>query len=200
MRAYLSIDLDYWRLDSKTCDVKCFFRRVFELGLPICVALHHHHLLDDINDRRLDTLVNVDYHSDIVDEFVELSEGNWANFVQFKKHGTFVWRYPNKKCLNKDAGYCHDKKNPFTRKCSGWHHVKKKEGIARISWSKISAVGVCLSPAWLGDPSIVGEIIETLELMEWMGYWATYGNYSSFSKHKEAEEGTGRFAPYIIEP
>jgi len=100
MKTYLSIDLDYWNgLRKRSIDA--FFKHVFRLGLPIWVAPFHDQLLPHINQHDCNCLVNVDYHSDISDyePRLRLTEGTWANFVKWKRKGTFIWRYPQPKCL-----------------------------------------------------------------------------------------------------
>jgi hypothetical protein len=85
MRVYLSIDLDYFcRGRKQQCDA--FFKKVYALRLPIHVACEHHHLLDTM-EGDFDTLINVDFHSDLCDTPAEgwvpedLNEGTWGNFV-----------------------------------------------------------------------------------------------------------------------
>src|SRR3972149_3365011 len=114
MKIYLSIDLDYWRHARERRYVLDFFRKVKALRLPVLVAFYHHHLIDDINDRCqwLDRIINVDYHSDIVDgtfgdDDFRFNEGSWANFIHFRCDGTFEWRYPKLRCLSTGEGYCH---------------------------------------------------------------------------------------------
>lgn len=208
MRAYLSIDLDYWRDHGRPHNVRAFFQRVWALKLPIRVALHHHHLIDDINRRakHLDTVINVDYHSDIVEDvgadFI-LDEGTWANYVKFQSRGTFIWRYPHQDCLNDQTGYCHTYLNPFEEHCTEWRRVKKEQGLGGLSWQDIKAVGVCLSPPWLNRPWVVHYPMEVLNLFDWFGRWSAIFNCSAgcmVDKFKESENGTGIFKPRLTRP
>ena len=152
MKTYLSIDLDYWNgLRRRSIDI--FFKHVFQLGLPIWVAPFHDQLLPHINQHDCDTLINVDYHSDISDyepRRLPLTGGTWANFVKWKKHGTFIWRYPQAECLSHDGGYCHLHKNPFKNAaCARWGECLNRAGLRGIPWHTVKAVGVSLSAFWI---------------------------------------------------
>lgn len=207
MRTYLSIDFDYWRHFDKEWYARRFFKRVWALKRPIFVALHHHHLLQDINRRRLDAVINVDFHSDIVEEEQEseyfaplvLNEGTWANFVEHQERMTFEWRYPDELCLDCGTGYCHQIRNPFEERCTRWQRVKKKEGLARIPWSTIKAVGVCLSPSWLDNKWAMSYPIKCLGLYDWFGRWLVYDDFRA-PTDMDAENGVGIFQPYLTRP
>ena len=202
MSTYLSIDLDYWRYFNDDWHSKRFFERVLALGLPITVALHHHHLLWSINRRArgLTRVINVDYHSDITEEDFqpfELNEGTWANFVQRPEQMTFEWRYPSADCLDSQTGYCHTYANPFKKTCTRWRRVVKKLGVARIPWSDVQAVGVCLSPGWLDRPWTVHDAVDQFKLHEWFSRW-TFCRDSNAPTDMDAENGTGIFSPRLI--
>ncbi len=173
MNVYLSVDLDYWRRqrDPKSCTA--FFQEVWKLGLPICVAMYHHHLLPHMNGQDCDTLVNVDYHSDIVDpdpgRALDFTEGSWANFVDWRYSSRFIWRYPLPECLGVGRGYCHEKRNPFDKPgIAGWNYAQKRLGLYGIPWRHIKAVGVCLSPDWLGHTDALVEPLNKLRLTRWL--------------------------------
>lgn len=170
---FLSIDLDYFcRGRRHQCDA--FFKKVYALGLPIHAAYEHDHLLDVINSSRCTTLINVDWHSDLCDppgggwESSDLNEGTWGNFVLWRANGTFIWRYPSLCCLQTGVGYCHDYENPFEVPVSGWAQTRKRQGVAGIPWGSIKAVGVCLSPVWIGLESVIREPIDRLGMREWL--------------------------------
>lgn len=201
---YLSIDLDYWSEWRNNWQARDFFKRVFSLGLKITVALHHHHLLASINCWKdyIDRVINVDFHSDIADEddrSLDLHEGTWANFVAEQEWKTFEWRYPNDYCLSTSRGYCHSGLNPFEEKCTRWHRVIKRRGVARIPWQRICAVGVCLSPGWLHDKWTVAYPVEALDLYDLYGRWVFCTDRMGYDC-KDAENGTGMFAPRLILP
>lgn len=207
MRAYLSIDLDYWCDGFKPWQVRRFFQRVYRLGLPVTVALHHHHLIEDINKRKLDTVINVDYHSDLIDvtdpHKVPLEEGTWANFVAFRGQGTFIWRYPVAKCLEHGEGYCHVNWNPFEKTCTDWHCTQKQQGIARLPWKDIGAIGVCVSPSWLFRPWIVADPLERLGLLEWFGRWTALNSTCDGCRAPELRDmknGAGKYQPRLTFP
>lgn len=203
---YLSIDLDYWCRWSNDWHARLFFKRVWALGLKITVALHHHHLLRSINRvaRDLQRVINVDFHSDISDENeyreLEFNEGTWANFVKNQERMTFEWRYPGEECLDENRGYCHWCENPFEENCTRWRRVVKRQGVARIPWQRIRAVGVCLSPSWIfGSMWTVLYPAQCLSLFDWYGRWSFY-NDGRAPIDRDAENGTGIFTPRLISP
>jgi len=173
MKAYLSIDLDYWRRQETPLSCAGFFRRVWSLGLPIYVAMYHHHLLPHINGNDCDVLINVDYHSDLADlekgRVVEFNEGTWGNFIDWRYKGTFIWRYPLPECLHTGVGYCHEEQNPFVDpRVARWERTKERLGLYGIPWQNIAAVGVCLSPDWIGRVDVLAEPLTKLRVNHWL--------------------------------
>jgi len=171
-KVYLSIDLDFWA-HSQRQHCNAFFEKVFALRLPIFAVCEHHHLLPTMAGC-FDVLYNVDWHSDLCDPPEEgwiksqLNEGTWGNYVPWRKQGTFIWRYPRPCCLHIGTGYCHSDVNPFEKPVSGWKHTQKHQGTAGIPWDDIKAVGVCLSPAWIGREAIIHEPIVRLGMQDWL--------------------------------
>jgi hypothetical protein len=146
MNTYLSIDLDYWNgLRKRSIDT--FFAHVFQLQLPIWIAPFHDQLLPHINQHDCDTLINVDYHSDIADfpalgrRRLPCNEGTWANFVKWKKKGTFIWRYSHPICPTDWEGYCHNIRNPFEdARVARWKCILNRAGLRGIPWHTVKAV------------------------------------------------------------
>jgi hypothetical protein len=172
MKTYLSVDLDYWA-EGTRAGAEHFFAHVLDLKLPIFVAPFHDQLLEHINANSGTHLYQIDYHSDITDlaepaldlSLDDLNEGSWANFVEWKESGRFVWRHP-KISLEPGDGYCHDRNNPFEKDCSGWRETRRATGLGCIPWKTIHAVGVCLSSDWLrGAP--VQRITDRLGISAW---------------------------------
>ncbi len=177
MKTFLSVDLDFWSASTERSLIG-FFGHVFSLNLPIFVAPFHDQLLNHIDDHPCDQLINVDFHSDIVElaapaedlDLEELGEGNWANFVTWKQTGHFVWRYPREDRIH--DGYTHSLYNPFKGDHSGWRSTRMVRGLGRLPWASIRAIGVCLSSNWLnGAP--VRPITERLGIGRWamMDVW-----------------------------
>ena len=167
MKTYLSIDLDYWSYSTEQSAVRCF-DRVFSLGLPIYVAPYHHQLLTHMNESACDTLINVDFHSDLCDLHDPphdlLNEGTWGNFVSWQKNGRFIWRYPSGPRVH--DGYCHARLNPFTKNASGWKKTEMKKGLSDLPWDSVQAIGVCLSKYWLGSAPIT-PVTNRLGITHW---------------------------------
>lgn len=214
-RVYLSIDLDYWRFTQTNAGCTRFFRQVFACELPVFVALHHHHLLRDINARvdDLDAVLNVDFHSDLVDNLPDcfgptpLNEGTWANHVAFRHRGNFEWRYPSKVCLKCGVGYCHDSKNPFqprkSRQVCGWKSATHQQHLRKIPWEQIAAIGVCISPTWMPHGFRYVEFpMNALGAWGWVGRNSRYDHCTGrffFDEHQPAN-GVGNYEPYLTYP
>ena len=173
MRTYLAIDLDYWNGLPRQ-SINAFFARVFRLRLPIWVAPFHHQLLPHINQNPCDQLINVDYHSDICEcGDLPLNEGTWGNFVKWRKHSTFIWRYPDQRCLSRGTGYCHSDKNPFEdATCTDWRCLKQ-EGLRNLPWSTVKAVGVSLSWNWIEGSNPCVPITKILGIARWLEWTST---------------------------
>jgi len=169
-KAYLSIDLDFWAHyeDHKSADR--FFKRVFNLDVPMLFVIEHEELLQDINQSNLDILYNVDFHSDICsieDRKTETkpTDGTWASYVKWRRRGHYHWIYPHYKQCYRDAdGLCHSEHNPFeyTSKTE-WKQITHSPKITGIDWRRVRQVGICLSPCFV-DLDTVYTVIRQLGL------------------------------------
>lgn len=159
--SYLSVDLDYWA--NKHSDIidlkkaKRFLIKVRNLDKPIFWHTYHHEILEDLNNKRVDRLYQIDYHSDIVYEPIselDFNEGTWGNFYKWKKDCIFEWRYPSQdECFNQGYGRCEwvgesDGPESWEPDRMGYKRVIRKENIYDLNWDSITHVGVCLSPNW----------------------------------------------------
>jgi len=162
---YLSIDLDYWTDAEDLNDMERWVGQVLELGTPVRVRDEHHHLLSHINKFRCPTVINVDYHSDIVSWEPGLKMhtlragiccGSWANYITYPERQRFHWVHPNRICAGLDTGMCHHEgPNPFrsVRKMDicGWPKVTRC--TAKLpALDDITAVGIAISTAWWSPP------------------------------------------------
>lgn len=184
-KIYLSIDLDYWmELDSFHIGMSNFLNKALNLGVPFKTVESHEQLLSHVNGSGANILYNVDHHSDIIDNNLskdneiereifsssdkffrvkkqpaKLVEGNWVNFVKFRKKGTFLWLYPLKECYrditgDRGSGRCDDDRNPFSKSCmniTGWKSVRRrrKRLLTAKEWKQVVRVGISCSPDWL---------------------------------------------------
>lgn len=184
MRTYLSIDVDYWRDHTAWIafqDMDRFFQRVINLKVPMLVVEDHHKILKDINRRKFDTLVNMDYHSDLtsyidrdngVYEYHKTSPdsrvkgnlncGTWVNFVKRRETSEYLWIYPKDICLISD-GRCEDIDIFWNEPASEFHNWGKitcQKGWSKyIPWGTVKAVGIALSSPWLYE-ELEGYFIE----------------------------------------
>ena len=175
MCSYLSIDVDYWRnydIDKASKEMDRFFQRIVNLKVPIYVVKDHEELLKDVNTYQFDTLINMDFHSDITSyidhkdgiyEFHQLSNsyvrgdlncGTWVNFVENRKNSEFLWIYPQEDCFQEE-GRCEDIKDFWDTPNSDYHNwaqITCQKGWSEyIRWSKVRAVGIAISPFFLFD-------------------------------------------------
>ena len=161
MRVYLSIDLDYWNGRKFP---EQYFDDVLSLEKPTIVVQQHHYLLEHVkkHQKEFDTLVNIDWHSDIADRIdgkrkfskqCPLNCGTWLNYIN-GKNKRYIWSYPDKVCVSGEwqSGYCHIKdRNPFTYEnhyeICRWSVIEQ-----RYRWfpslDDVIAVGISISPGW----------------------------------------------------
>lgn len=164
-KVYLSVDLDYWTGDIRTKrGMEQFVNKIidkYEEGMPVKLVLDHHRLLNHVNKFEVDTLINVDYHSDIVEETANesLDCGSWITFVRDKGEMHVTWCAPNyKECVTHGAGRCDDWFGPYNTQegvlerpeIAGWKSIYTTEGVGCIPWGNVVAIGVAVSPNYWG--------------------------------------------------
>ena len=166
---YLSIDLDYWTCLKTFSIEECneFIKRIKDVESDKFIfVFSHEDLLTDINESDCNSLVNVDFHSDLAnyDDNLLLNEGTWVNFVSWKNEGKFSWRFPSNNL--KSLGCCHDSSvNDFSElncKNTGWKKIESIKGTKNISWSKVRRVGISLSPDWIQTPRVLQCVLPSL--------------------------------------
>jgi hypothetical protein len=144
---------------EKPTEMLDYLDYLLTLKIPISFFVFHHEILKDINQiENLDTLFNIDFHSDLADnnwprESLKLNEGTWVNFVRFRKRGTFFWLYPDISCYKRD-GRCDVRRNPFLRNCQeicGWEKTSRRcvSLLTRQEMKSVVKIGICISPNWI---------------------------------------------------
>ena len=137
MSIFLSIDLDYFRTGTEP---ERFLNRVIKLRKPIEIVKDHHELLNHMNSFSYDCLINIDWHSDLVENLPKMPPfdcGTWGNFIKESNRNHFIWIYPAQSCVagrdnSSSTGYCNAwaDYNPFlvrnTKKVCGWERVSKR--------------------------------------------------------------------------
>lgn len=177
MGAYLTVDLDYWTKYSGTDDSNRFFQKVFNLDCPKVVVASHELVVRYANKAECRTIYNVDYHADIVNTHgnspLKFSEGTWANFIKWRRHGTFIWKHPHRQSRLED-GYCHvptvQGHNPFVKaEYAEWQTVKRSRGLTGIPWDDVVEVCICLSPDWTVVRT-VEDVLRAIGREDWIGW------------------------------
>jgi hypothetical protein len=193
MNTYLSIDLDFWNfLDLKNC--KNFMKEVKATNLPITLVDDHADLLKHINKRECSKVINIDYHTDICNNFdtpphskryykekdglllPSLNCGTWANWVNNRE--SYTWLYPPNVAF--DSAYCHfpvcDKFNPFVNpSIAAWKDCTKRVARDIPSWvfNNVVEIGIACSYLWLKKSFEQKAIIEEV-----------FGKLPEYSKRK----------------
>lgn len=177
MSVYVTIDLDYWIDHSGTNDSNQFFQKVFSLDCPKVVVASHESVVRYANKAKCRTIYNIDYHSDIVNSHgyteMRFDEGTWANYIKWRKHGTFIWKHPHR-YSNLEDGYCHSPMeqgyNPFDKaEYAGWQTVRRSKGLAGIPWDDVVEICICLSPDWTVVES-VKDVLRTIGREDWLDW------------------------------
>jgi hypothetical protein len=218
-RVYLSIDADFWNGIDTTpliASMEQMLLRVKQLKVPILFAENHEQLLMHMNWFDYETLVNVDYHSDLLnnspdrDPHMDLNCGTWGNFVkkEIREYGQFVWVYPRSKCRTVNEGYVHDFRsiNPFHRRAgeeslrvSGWYEAREiHQHIPPIVWKTTLAVGICESPSYC-YPGVLEKFHKAakrvgLNLKRYSSGWAQRHIYPPKPTGPRYEIGSSRLA------
>jgi len=172
MKIYLSIDLDFWNQGSHSYPhMKRFLREAISY-VPrkrLFVVDSHEKLISSVNRSGCDTLINIDWHSDLSNrldpsfkdnpEYNKVNCGSWASFIKWRKDGIYTWIHPYEVRWRSERGYCHaplrPENNPFLHpQLSGWmfaHQKRNKHPEKIIPWSFVHSVGIAFSYYWLSD-------------------------------------------------
>jgi hypothetical protein len=174
--SYLSVDLDFWYTHTSQKSSKRFFAKLLSLDVPMVVCKHHQFLVSDVNlhQPKDDTLINVDYHSDISSENYfgvdkRLNCGNWVDFIKWRNQGNYIWLYPDyKKCFYERDGICDGtfSQLPFVTGKSHsnynkWASLKHGKGLKSINLESVERIGIAISP----DYYKVGPIRDVLHML-----------------------------------
>lgn len=169
-KSLLSIDLDYFGNSAFPFYNKHVARRVereyeelFSIvsdfkrkGGEVFLVESHDGILDLFDDYKVDKLINIDYHSDTVDEN-SLSDSNvcnlatWVNFYQYKEECSYEWRYPSfADCVCDAKGLirgCYEE--VFWAKGkkidNGFKENIRKCGLNNLKFGEIQSIGIATS-------------------------------------------------------
>ena len=154
MTSFLSLDIDFWanHEQEKPRQPDIIFNKIFSLNRPVKVFEFHDEILPFLNKIKVDKLYQIDYHSDIADDYNikrdELNEGTWANFYKFASDCDFEWRYPSyTNCFARGYGRCDLAESWLSAKFP-YKSVSRKQGLSNIDWNSIQATAIVLSRNW----------------------------------------------------
>jgi hypothetical protein len=167
MKTYLSIDLDFW---TSTYDAQHALEYIFDKvvvgDIPWKVVVDHEGLVRHTQQFQFDKLVNIDEHSDVVEDdgpryAPEFTCGTWLNFVSYRKQRELVWVHPSRTL----RGRCDtaDSRVPFNKLGLGWKKQRhlwspKTEWKNELEWDDVVGVGIALSPDFT-DTDVLGMFI-----------------------------------------
>lgn len=168
---HLSIDLDYWLfqyidMHEKFPDTKgCidFIKKVQNLNVPTIVVEEHHEILPFINQYYFDTIINVDFHSDLPElPFTTIEEGSWPLFYKHRQYTNFRWYYPDyKECVELGYGRCDLMRwtgMPMNYANMGHKSIRKYEGLPVLKG--IHSVSISLSKGWCEESAFVDVVYD----------------------------------------
>jgi hypothetical protein len=181
---YLTVDLDYWYSRRVTGTGLDFIKQLFSLNRQMKVFTEHHLILRDI-DRQYKKVINVDFHSDLVDRASgRVNCGTWANYFPGRQDAEFEWRYPNRcRCLVEGMGLCHPDEDEDGNECCDdcydrtrngnkfdpfyhpefwtWKNVSRQQGVNGLDLKDVDKISFILSPTW-SEPRVIEVILKIL--------------------------------------
>jgi len=167
MKAYLSIDLDYWDgLHAARAGLNRLLGH-FPADFPVLLVGEHHKLLKHANEHPADLLIHIDRHSDYVNEPYELNCGTWISPYRIKWSKGAVYQWYHDPLYDPDCGRCDtyqgvpfDKLNKISRKT--WKKIERRVRLPDIKKFDIQAIGISISYDYLNFyfAGIIEQILE----------------------------------------
>lgn len=150
MKAYLSVDVDYWN-DPEPCrkQLRLLMNRIGS-RIPVLAVMNHQQMLPEVNASEAQRLINIDEHSDLAESSVgKLNCGTWISYVRWRKDGEYIWIRSNASyqgsCNGDDRGRWN--KDVDWGRCSSIY-VKRDSMKITTYLRDCVGVGICMSPAY----------------------------------------------------
>lgn len=155
-KTFLSVDMDFFNLDTDMGRARRFLDGVLGLGVPTRAVMNHQQMLPMVNGSGANYLLNVDAHSDLTSfRTRDLNCGSWVTFVKWADIGTYHWWGRH------DIGDCTGGRFPiFTpsgvsrrveaRREWAWGELKVdyEDRLPRLGDYGIVGACVCMSPSY----------------------------------------------------
>ena len=149
MNTFVTFDLDYWTMTNEfNSSHTDYLQSLIDKADAVrVVKLHHHVVTRRMISKSIESVINIDFHNDIVDEcpHTDFNEGTWGNFMPVNVR-KFTWVYPDEEeCVRRKLGVCIGTElNPKIT------HVKYKKicGYENIHIDSIRKFVICLSEQW----------------------------------------------------
>lgn len=166
MKTFLSVDIDYWNNYGNTASDEDARKgamvdylteltiKAKEKTIPISAVMNHQQMLRVVNQSEARRIINLDTHSDFVDNRVEeLNCGTWFAYVNWRQRGEYLWVHGNVsedgECNGNYPIFEDDKK---TNRYSDWGSYEHSRAPIPPSVNEVLAdccdVCVCSSPAY----------------------------------------------------
>lgn len=169
MKTLLSIDLDYFgngmfpfynkhisrRVEREYEELFSIVSNFKRKGGEVFLVESHNDILDLFNDYKVDKLINIDYHSDTVEEGSLTDNAcnlaTWVNFYQHKEKCDYEWRYPSfADCIYDEKGLIRgsygqvywEKRKKID---NGFNKNFRKCSIKSLNYGDIQSIGISTS-------------------------------------------------------
>lgn len=166
MNKYLSIDIDFWNytdLYQANNEINKLIYELLNRKVDIFACTNHQQMLQHVDDSDADLLINLDTHSDLADfTNVNFNCGTWASFVQWRRHGKYLWLHRSSTAEG-ECNIYEDRAEKLTAMfqygtrsdLTDWEAINHRT-ITYIPWKLLLnntvAAGFCLSPSYCTYP------------------------------------------------
>lgn len=162
---FLSIDLDYWdciydfRRNKKfSINRYDLFKEIYNRKIPFQVYFNHDEMVDQINESKCNKIINIDFHSDLVDkkDFIlcGLNEGTVFNAIHDFEEKEYIWLMPYRKVgIVNELGRCdqdnYNEENCWIKENFIYKNQIKSAGSKWLKLDDVKEIGICFSQNWV---------------------------------------------------
>jgi len=153
--AYVSIDMDFWdnvRIAEKS--LRKFLNSIPDV--PLVAVMNHQQLVRHVNKIPADVLVNIDTHSDLVEEstVLELNCGTWVSYIKWRHEADYIWYHAHPvwqgNCNHTDTADSWNQGHGY-KSAEEKRQLEKTSIQDMVSGLNVVGVGLCLSPFYINS-------------------------------------------------
>lgn len=163
MYNHISVDLDYFQ-NFEPDKSWTLYQKIKKTGKPIYVFLEHQHVLEYINKRRYERIINIDYHDDVIDNSLIVrtrdkpEDYDWVNFYKYRTESVYEWRHPHQdnfrikgfmrigRCCDEDIWYSNH---------TDWKEIEHHRGLRSIFLEDARDFSIIVSPKYTVEYSVL---------------------------------------------